>query len=236
MPDDPLLPNFTVAGVFGPDMEKVPSRLAATVDGITYEVKAFPRILTPSELLPKYSKEHSVDVRDRFLKAIKYIVHKSAASKECNEYFSKLSLAKSYTLRDLISWKLVVYRWKPTSVQGPRKSADEFKVVSGQGLGANHDTKYCELVISETSLVSSGSLAATLVHELAHVAGAPGATDEQRETVLANRKADPSEYRRLMAAERALKVCMLRQHYDRNAVGAADEFENASRSGPRRIT
>ena len=68
------------------------------------------------------------------------------------------------------------------------------------------------------ALRSASILAATIVHELAHVAGAPGARVDERSTALGNKRSD--DYKRLIQAEGALKACGLASQFDENAVGA----------------
>lgn len=217
MPNTHALPaSWSVAGVAGAHMGRSPARLTRVSGGVTFDMAPFPKSLTPSALVGRYTASAVVDVLARFNGAAGYIAGKCAASRPCNAYFS--TLGKGLSLSDLLGWSIVFYLWKPVSRAGPVPQAGEKMVVmQAEMLSATDETKFAQIVISEFSLVSDIKLAATLVHELAHVAGAPGANEDSR----AMAAADPGStlYKELIAAEMALKSCLLPKQFHPGALG-----------------
>ena len=210
--------RWSIAGIRGPDSSRLPERLGQTVANVRYELSAFPKSVTPSAFIGGYTNQTSIDVDRVFEDAARTVVGTCAQHRSCNRYFS--SLGKGVTLSDLLTWRIVWYFWKPVSRSGPAPAVgDRIKVVAAEVLTANHETRFAQIAVCETSLVSDIRLAATIVHELAHIAGAPGATDEQRGKA---RKGTP-EYDRLIAAETALLRCLLTKQFDSGALGLIQE-------------
>lgn len=122
-----------------------------------------------------------LDVRLCFEEALAQ-VHKSVANGAnplCDTYFLELGKARAPDMRrsltDLLGYRLIFYRHGATS------AADDFggtggarSVVLGEVLWSNNVNRHAIISISAYAARSPTSLAATLIHELAHVAGAPG--------------------------------------------------------------
>lgn len=221
MPNTIGLPaNWSVAGVAGPQMSRSPERLTRVAGGVTFDMAAFPKSLTPSDLLGGYTNASVVDVLARFNAAGAYISGKCATSKPCNAYFS--GLGKHLSLSDLLGWRIVFYLWKPITRSGPLPSkGDKIAALQAEMISASYETSFAQIVINEFSLISDIKLAATMVHELAHIAGAPGSNDDER----AKAAADPSSklYESLIAAELALKSCLLAQQFHPGALGVVED-------------
>ncbi len=81
------------------------------------------------------------------------------------------------SLTDLLAYKLIFYRY------GADKVADDFTgsgkvAVTSETLWPDNVNKYAIISIDSYSARSPVSLAATIVHELAHCAGAPGRPED----------------------------------------------------------
>ena len=217
MPSSNALPaGWSVAGVTGPQMDRSPERLSRVVGGVTFNMAPFPRSLVPSELVGAYTSTTVTDVLARFNGAAAYITGRCAASRPCNAYFS--SLGKNVSLSDLLGWSIVFYLWRPVSRAVPMpQPGDRMPVLEAEMLSANFNTSFAQIVIGEFSMVSNIKLAATMVHELAHIAGAPGASNEDAAMAAANPGSDL--FKQLIAAEMALKSCLLSRQFDPGALG-----------------
>lgn len=217
MPTPNGLPaSWSIAGVIGPHMRRSPESLSQVAGGVTYDMAPFPKTLTPSPLVGGYTDAASVDVLARFNGAAAYVSGKCAASAPCNTYFS--TLGKNLTLSDLLGWNIVFFLWQPKSRVGPvPPKGATMDVIQAQMISANHDTLFAQIVVAEFSLVSDIKLAATLVHELAHVAGAPGSNADLNAKAQADGGA--ALYKSLIAAETALKHCLLPRQFDPGALG-----------------
>lgn len=233
--------TWSIAGLFGPNSGRLPMRLTRTDSDITYEVARFPATITPSPFAPAYTRSRSINVTQRFERACRMIVTRSARARACNTYFQNLGRSagrppnRQYSLTDLLGWEIVFYFWRPVSRTGPVPASGAFGGPSGEVLTESHASRFAEIAIAEYPLVSGMHLAATIVHELAHIAGAPGATDAQRSQGRRLRRADPASYRRLIAAEGALRPCLLGNMFDPDAIGAVQDLEEADRAGRRVI-
>jgi len=208
--------GWTIGGLLGEWKSHSVESLTRVVAGVTYQLAPFPKVLTPSPLMPPYTDQASIDVLARFEGALLYITDKCARHAACNSYFA--SLANGLTLQELLGWRVVVHWWKPVSSDAsPNPGRD---VASAETLGQGQNPKgenWAKIALSEDCLVGDIQLAATLVHELAHVAGAPGATDADRTRLGKARKG--AEYDRLIAAETALKHCLLPKQFKPDALG-----------------
>jgi hypothetical protein len=212
--------TWSVAGVMGRWADRSPVRLIVTAGKVTYRVAPFPKTLKPSPLVGVYTDRANIDVAAAFEAAARQIAGKCAKHRDCNEYFA--SLGKGLTLADLLSWNIVFFMWLAESRVGPAPGKGEpYEAFDAMVLSKNYDTKYAEIVVGETALADPTRLAATIVHELAHIAGAPGATDDDRGKV----KRGTPEYKRLIAAEEALRHCLLHQHFSPGALGMIQESQ-----------
>jgi hypothetical protein len=229
MPVPTAMPaNWSVAGVAGPQMSRSPERLTRVAGAVTFEMAPFPKSLSPSELVGRYTNTTATDVLARFNGAASYISGKCAASRACNAYFS--TLGKNLSLSDLLEWRIVFFLWRPVGRVGPLPAAgDWIPALQAEVISANHETKFAQIVVGEFSLISNIKLAATLVHELAHIAGAPGSNEDER----AKAAADPgsSRYKKLIAAEMALKSCLLPRQFDPGALGLLENATQGWRGG-----
>jgi hypothetical protein len=150
-----------------------------------------------------------VDVRRCFEEAFTMVLAAGDSRKNprCDTYFHDLGQERApkmrRTLSDLLGYKLIFYRY------GAANPADDFKVTggqagvtSGQVLSTNNVSGVAIISISAYAARSPTSLAATIIHELAHVAGAPGApSDEDWASMDAKRRLP------YFGAENALKFC-----------------------------
>ncbi len=214
----PNLPaKWTIAGVAGAQPGRMAERLSRNVGGVRYDMAPFPTVLIPSPLLGKYTKAVSIDVAARFEEAIGHIRQKCCAHTPCNDYFR--SLGRGVSLSDLLDWNVYLYFWVPKERAAPQQEGS-FEVVDAEVIATNPDTTYACIVVSEFALMSKLRLAATLVHELAHVAGAVGGTSDQRTEAARDRTSQA--YQTLIAAEKALKSCLLTPQFSPDALGLVD--------------
>jgi hypothetical protein len=148
----------------------------------------------------------------------------------CDSHFSGLGggLSLSALLRD---WKLYFFCFGPGGSEGTWP-ADEKDITYAQVVGTYKATSFAEIGIHICALRSAEFLAATILHELAHIAGAPGSSAEDLARH-AQGKLSKAEFRRLHAAERAVYVCGYRAPlYKKDVIGALDTIIG----GPRRIS
>jgi len=125
--------------------------------------------------------------------ALNYIDTHCANNKTCNDYFASLNKRNPTTLRQILDEKnLQIYRL------GLKEDKD---LPAGYTMGWG--PAYAQIGLNRISLTDSGHLASVLLHELAHVAGAPG------------RDENPNS----LAAETSLLRCGLSMHYDKEATG-----------------
>lgn len=147
----------------------------------------------------------------------------------CDTHFTGLGgdLSLSAILRD---WKLHFFCFAAEGSQGAWPESEK-DITYAQVVGTYSATKFAEIGVHLCALRSKEFLAATILHELAHLAGAPGASaaDLARH---ASGQLSKAEYRKLHAAERAVYVCGLRRQYKQAVIGALDTIIG----GPRRIT
>jgi hypothetical protein len=156
-----------------------------------------------------------VDVRLCFEEALTQ-VHQSVggnANPLCDTYFLELGKGRApgmrRTLTDLLGYKLIFYR------NGAATAADDFAgaggtrtVTYGEVLWSNNMNGNAIISISAYAARSPASLAATIIHELAHVAGAPGRPSDGDWAGM-----DAAARKPYFGAEDALKACgMSAQH------------------------
>lgn len=134
-------------------------------------------------------KKVSFNSEKRISDAWKYIEEKCARNKECNDYFAKLYKAK--TLADILkNVNFTVHRL------APKENYKEADMPAANSAGS-------DFALSIRAFVSSPTveeLAATILHEIAHFAGA---TTNPRED-------DPKN----LAAEKSLIPCGLGKYYN----------------------
>jgi len=139
----------------------------------------------------------TVDVKKVIGDAFNYMDSHCAASKQCNQYFLGLNKREPISLRQILDTKTMqIFRLKP----GEAKELKDLPAGYTMGWG---DT-YAQIGLNELMLTDTMSAASVLLHELAHVAGAPGRGD------------DPTS----IAAETALLNCGLKKYFDKDALGA----------------
>ena len=207
-------PNWTIFGIAGPLRSALVDRLSANSGGVLYEHGPFPKTITPSPLLPTYTQAAEIAVLSRFEGACRQICGKCATHAPCNAYFATLGAGLS--LADLLAWHIRISYWGPVSKAGGEEGGVMGAEFLRSGTTANGEP-WAMIAVTEVSLRSDIALAATLVHELAHVAGAPGATEEQRAAL--GKKRQGAEYERPIRAERALQSCLLPKQFDPGALG-----------------
>lgn len=155
-----------------------------------------------------------------------------AARKRCNAHFRLLG--KGMGLADIIGgWRFYFFAFGPEGEQGSWPETDK-GVTYAQVVGQYPKTSFAEIGVHITALRSAAFLTATLLHELAHLAGAPGASDEDYATHVAG-KLPAKEFDRLHLAEEAVRACGMREHYKKDVIGALDELRTLRGGHPRRI-
>jgi hypothetical protein len=148
----------------------------------------------------------------------------------CDNHFGGLGggLRLSAMLRE---WKFRFWCFAPEGMQG-RWPEDDKGVTFAQVIRAYPATKLVEIAVHLCALRSPEFLAATLLHEFAHVAGAPGASADDLARH-ARGELNAADFRRLHKAEQAVYVCGYRAPlYKESVIGALDTIIGR----PRRIT
>jgi hypothetical protein len=131
------------------------------------------------------------------------------------------------SLTDLLSYKLFFFR------NGADDVADDFTgsgkvAVTSETLWADNVNRFAIISIDSHSARSPVSLAATIVHELAHCAGAPGRPEDSKWAGMNAIQRAP-----YFSAENALKVCGMFQQYNPNIYGEIqDRFARAMNIRP----
>lgn len=224
----PRIPeNWTILGVEGKRKDYIPLSLQREAGPVTYQSSAFGAKLSPSSYIGAYTTVKEYDVWTLFNTACGIIKDRCCKSSDCSRYF--MGLGRNLNLNDFLDWTIEWGYWRAISRTGPPPTAGStVAVLDAEAVAQNYEARYACIIISETSLVNATKLAATMVHELAHVAGAPGASDGDRDAALANRKG--KEYRRLIAAELSLKNCLLDGEFHGDAVGALFDIQERMRS------
>ena len=138
----------------------------------------------------------TVDVKKVIGDAFAHIDSHCAANKQCNKYFLGLNKRQPISLRQILDTMTIqAFRLKPGD------GMEVKDLPAGYTLGWG-DT-YAQIGLNELMLTDAMSAASVLVHELAHVAGAPGRRDEPKS----------------IAAETALLNCGLKKYFDQDATG-----------------
>lgn len=140
--------------------------------------------------------EKSVDVKRTLEGAWRFITNRAAVHRPCNDYFKTLPRGK--TLQEvLLEGDIYLHCLVP-------KSGYNF----GDLPGANAAGR--DIGINPLAIIDSTQLASTLIHELAHVAGA-------------STNNDPTDTRSI-AAETALRHCLCVQQFDPGNFGLIEDF------------
>ena len=139
------------------------------------------------------------NVKSSIVKALSYIDKKCAAKKSCNSYFLKLNSKSPISLRQILDKKtLHIYRLRPLG--------KNTVLTIPAGFCFSWGANWAQIGINELELTDFMETAHTLLHELAHVAGAPG------------RRVAPKS----LAAERSALYCGLRRLFDPKAYGSLE--------------
>ena len=144
----------------------------------------------------KGQKDTTVDVKKVIADAMNYIAAHCASSKGCNAYFRTLSKRSPISLADIIDQKTIqVFRLVPPKDKTNMDLPAGFTFACGAA--------YAQIGLNELMLTDSMSVASVLLHELAHVAGAPGRTEDAKS----------------IAAETALLNCGMKKYFQEDAFG-----------------
>lgn len=176
-------------------------------------------------------KGAALAVKDLFGQAFDEI-SRCATRSACNKHFRLLG--GGISLSDLLrEWRFFLFAFGPEGEQAMWPESDR-GVTLAQVVGSYPNTRFAEIGVHITALRSAGFLAATLLHELAHLAGAPGASDQDHALHAAG-KLSSAEFNRLHLAEEAVRVCGLRQHYNKAVIGGLDTLKSLRAAEPKRI-
>ena len=154
----------------------------------------FPQLALPEDT---DEKREAWNIASILGKAIQYIDPRVKTHKPCNDYFSKLPNGRTFA--QIWDDKDVWINYSSTNTADWGFTRDPKDVV------------ICKQTFAKGYLF----VAATIVHELAHVGGAPG------------KAASPPSN----AAEAALKHCLLAQMFDPDVFGVLDDFPNGPGGG-----
>lgn len=150
----------------------------------------------------------------------------------CDRHFRLLG--RGMGLSDILAnWRFFFFAFGPEGEQGVWPQSDA-GVTFAHVVGEYPATSFAEIGVHITALRSAAFLTGTLLHEFAHIAGAPGATDEDYQLNAAG-KLPKQVFDRLHLAEEAVRVCGLRQQYKKDVIGALDELKALRAAGPTRI-
>ncbi|WP_137127697.1 hypothetical protein [Roseomonas sp. HF4] len=146
----------------------------------------------------------------------------------CNAHFR--ALGAGLGLSDILGgWTLSFFAFAPQGAEGQWPESDAGLTLA-QVVGTYKATSFAEIGVHITSLRSAEYLAGTILHELAHVAGAPGASAEDA-SQHAKGRLPAADVRRLHQAEKAVLTCGLRRQYKQNVIGALDRMSRGPGGG-----
>jgi hypothetical protein len=162
-----------------------------------YRFVAFTPTLTVSDTSDAGTEEKSVDVKIKLEQAWRFVTQRAAAQRSCNAYFK--SLARGKTLKDVLDeGDITLHLLEPK--EGYTSEILPDANTAGRDIGI-----YAGLLFNP----DPNELACTLVHELAHVAGATS----------------DSEAKDALAAERSLKSCLCTKYFRDTSLGKNDSFK-----------
>lgn len=142
----------------------------------------------------------TIDVKKTIGDALDFIDSNCAANKKCNEYFTRLQKGGGISLRKILEEKtLYIYRLVAQA------GVSEEELPEGFTFSLPQD-KDARIGLRENVLARLDDVKTTLLHELAHVAGAPGRAEDPKSN----------------AAETALKHCGMKEYFDPEALGRID--------------
>lgn len=208
--------------LYGLGSDRLPPRYSA------YTSYRFPPTVT---VPPRFGQGGSLAVKDLFAAAFDELA-RCAASRRCNRHFRLLG--NGLGLSDILeTWRFFFFAFGPEGEHGVWPKDDK-GVTFAHVVGKYPETRFAEIGIHITALRSAGFLAGTLLHEFAHIAGAPGATDEDYALHAAG-KLPRKTLKQLQLAEEAVLVCGLRQQYKQTVIGAIEQINRAREAEPKRI-
>lgn len=208
--------------LYGLGTDRLPPRYSS------YTSYKFP----PTVTVPaQYGKGGSLAVKDLFASAFDEL-ERCARNKLCNKHFKLLG--KGLGLSDILEeWQFYFFAFGPEGGHGVWPKDDK-GVTFAHVVGQYPEAKFAECGIHITALRSAEFLAATLLHEFAHIAGAPGASDQDYALHAAG-KLPREKLTQLHLAEQAVLVCGLRQQYKESVIGALDHIKKERDAEPKRI-
>jgi hypothetical protein len=208
--------------LYGLGSDRLPPRYAS------YTSYKFPATVTVPEA---FGKGGSLAVKDLFSAAFEEL-QECAGRSRCDRHFRLLG--EGLGLSDILAdWRFFFFAFGPEGEHGAWPKHDR-GVTFAQVVGKYPETRFAEVGIHITALRSAAFLAATLLHEFAHIAGAPGASDDDHALHAAG-KLPRKKLNQLHLAEEAVLVCGLRQHYKKDVIGAIDLIKRAREAEPKRI-
>jgi|GEM_PF-6882198 len=158
---------------------------------------------------------------DEVFKAAFAELGQCATRKRCDEHFR--ALGAGLGLSDILNrWKLYFFAFAPRGQENQWPTSDAGLTLA-QVVGSYPATSFAEIGVHVTALRSAAFLAGTILHELAHLAGAPGASTEDH-ALHDRRRLPKADFQRLHQAERAVHVCGLRDQYKQQVIGALDRM------------
>ena len=154
----------------------------------------------------------TVNVKDVVGKGLRYIDRRCASRKSCNEYFLSLSKRSPISLRQILEDKrLDIYRLRPMG------SATNETIPAGLCFGWGKT--WAEIGINGLVPIDHMEVANVLLHDLAHVAGAPGRREDAKS----------------LAAEKSLLHCGMRTYYNPGALGSLDSLQGPEEQRTARV-
>lgn len=156
-------------------------------------------------------------VRERFEAAFDTIQRMAnpRTNPGCDRYFAGLGKA-GLTLSTLLGWRFLFYRYGTADAAADATAmANAAKHVTGtETISVLPSAALVQIMMDAAELISATRLAATIVHELAHVAGAPGRPADADWAAM-----KPEKQAGYHAAENALKHCGFSEQHNPEIYG-----------------
>ncbi len=170
-----------------------------------YRFVAFTKTLKVRITSDGKSEEKSVDVKSKLEQAWRFVTQKAAAYAPCNSYFKGLARKKS--LKEVLDeGDIILHCLEPKEGFSSNNLPDAN--TAGRDIGIHPGLLFDN---------DPNSLACTLVHELAHVAGATTNPDDQD----------------AIAAERSLKSCLCAGQFRSTSLGSNQDLQIIKPGGTR---
>jgi len=151
-----------------------------------------------------------------------------AERRACDAHFR--ALGAGLGLSDILGgWTLYFFAFAPQGTEGQWPDSDAGLTLA-QVVGTYKATSFAEIGVHIASLRNGAFLAGTILHELAHLAGAPGASADDIARH-GRRELPAADVRRLHQAEKAVLTCGLRHQYKQNVIGAIDRMSRGPGGG-----